>query len=1209
MFSGTFVNDYQRLLIQQLSGAPSVRRVIDFVAGSDKGGPKAQRRMSLKGLRASALGGLVAALAEEASAKKTADSGFQPAMILVVTANDEHSSEIYDDLNFFGLERTFHYPKYQVLPYDVEAPLLDEQVKHLELLHELATGHAGEAAAQDAPSPGGPVVCAASIEALFTRVAPLEVMRAMTLTIEWGTPLVTDDFAARATLLGYERVPTVEARGEFSVRGGIVDVYPPDAENPIRIDLFGDEIESMRYFDVHTQRSVRGRGDVERVVLLPAAERLLIERALEEAPDKPLPTLLDLLPADTLVLLDNTENFLMLDERFRQLTARQYNERLTNYNAGVAAPTSPLSDGLAAAAPPSAPLDPAMLYATLADVEQAVARFTQLHHSLLVETVVKGVPSVAFTTQSFEMVKPSLEHYITQLRNGAANGFVMSVVCDNDGQVQRMDEMLREHEIAVVRSVQEAERSARGTVARDVILATGRLHSGFSFPEANLYLVTDREIFGRYKRRHVYRKVYKGTPIADAREIRKGDLVVHVHHGVGRYEGMRTQNLDGRVADLMEIVYADEDRLLVPTDKIAYVHKFSGADGAAPALDRLGGKKWEARRRKSQEDIEKMAQELLRLYASRSVGQGYSSHEDTLWQREFESSFLYTETPDQLRAIDEVKRDMMADKPMDRLVCGDVGYGKTEVAIRAAFKAIQEGKQVAVLAPTTILTQQHFNTFRERFAEYPIRVEMVSRFQTARQIREITADLKAGKISLVVGTHALLSKSIEFKDLGLVVVDEEQRFGVRQKERLKELRASVDFLTLTATPIPRTLYMALSGLRDMSIINTPPADRHPIKTRIMHWEREQIEEAVLRELNRGGQVYFVHNRVHNIHDIARRLQEIVPSARIVVGHGQMPDADLEQVMLDFIDRKHDILVSTTIIESGLDIPNVNTIIINRADTFGLAQLYQIRGRVGRENRRAYAYLIVPQGEAITEHAVARLSAIEEFTELGMGFNIAMRDMEIRGVGNLLGKEQHGTMNNIGFELYCRMLEDAVQVLRGEAHDTEEQPEVEIQWKVSVHIPGWYVPVESQRLMLYKRVAEATTPEELDEVGAEFRDRYGEVERTSAPARAGDAPSRREDLPAEVENLLRVARMRMLGRKLLLRRLTITPKGFIVYRDDAVARLGRSASNFAREAGLSIYTDKTDALEFEFSDAAKRDIPAEALRILSGLQVTAEEAAA
>ncbi|PKO14861.1 transcription-repair coupling factor [candidate division BRC1 bacterium HGW-BRC1-1] len=1207
MFCGPFVNDYQRLLIEQLSGAPSVRRVVDFVAGSGDAGAKA-RRMSLKGLRASALGGLVAVLADAATAKKSASPGFQPSMILVVTANDEHSSEIYEDLNFFGLERTFHYPKYQVLPYDAEAPLLDEQVKHLELLHELATGHAGEAATQDGPAATGPVVCAASIEALFTRVAPLDVMRAMTLTVEWGTPLVIDDFAQSATQLGYERVPTVEARGEFSVRGGIIDVYPPDAENPIRIDLFGDEIESMRYFDTHTQRSVRGKGDVERVVLLPAAERLLIERAVTEAPDKPLPTLLDLLPAETLVLLDNTENFLMLDERFRQLTARQYTERLAQHNAGSVR-VNPLSGDSDDAPPPAAPLDPAMLYATLADVEQAVGRFTQLHHSLLVETVVKGVPSVAFTTQSFEMVKPSLEHYITQLRNGAANGYVMSVVCDNDGQVQRMDEMLREHEIAVVRSVAEAEKSARGTVARDVILATGRLHSGFSFPEANLYIVTDREIFGRYKRRHVYRKVYKGTPIADAREIRKGDLVVHIHHGVGRYEGMRTQNLDGRVADLMEIVYADDDRLLVPTDKIAYVHKFSGADGVAPTLDRLGGKKWEARRRKSQEDIEKMAQELLRLYASRSVGVGYSSHEDTLWQREFESSFLFTETPDQLRAIDEVKNDMMADKPMDRLVCGDVGYGKTEVAIRAGFKTIQEGKQVALLAPTTILAQQHYNTFRERFADYPIRVEMVSRFQTAKQIREISADLKAGKIGLVVGTHALLSKSIEFKDLGLVVVDEEQRFGVRQKERLKELRASVDFLTLTATPIPRTLYMALSGLRDMSIINTPPADRHPIKTRIMHWEREQIEEAVLRELNRGGQVYFVHNRVHNIHDIARRLQEIVPSARIVVGHGQMPDADLEQVMLDFIDRKHDILVSTTIIESGLDIPNVNTIIINRADTFGLAQLYQIRGRVGRENRRAYAYLIVPQGEAITEHAVARLSAIEEFTELGMGFNIAMRDMEIRGVGNLLGKEQHGTMNNIGFELYCRLLEDAVQVLRGQARDTEEQPDVEIQWKVSVHIPGWYVPVESQRLMLYKRVAESTTPEELDEVAAEFRDRYGEVERTSTATKAGEAPSRREDLPAEVENLLRVARMRMLGRKLGLRRLTMTPKGFIVHRDDAVARLGRSASNFAREKGLRIYTDKTNALEFEFTDAEKRDVPADTLRILGGLQVSAEEAAA
>ena len=1201
---GRFVNDYQRLLVSQFLSAPGVRRVCDFVAAA-AGKP---RVLSLKGLRASSLGGLAAALAtdgtglenEDAFAPDAPASGgsrpapdparFRPPLVLLVTANDEHSGELYDDLGFFGVPRVFHYPKYQVLPYDDDPPLLDEQVKHLELLHALACDAGGtDGGATLRGSDGATAVCVASVEALFTRVAPLATLAAMTLHVEWGARLDTEEFAERAAAIGYERVPTVEARGEFAVRGGIIDIYPPDAENPARIDLFGDEVESIRWFDAHTQRSIRGHGDVERLTILPASERMVIGRALDESPGVPLPTLLEVLPDATVLLLDSTENYPMLDERFRQLVERQHGERLR----GVA-------DIIHA---------PGLLYATLDDLSDPAGRFTQLHHSLLVENVAKGAQTVAFQTQSFETIKPSLEHYLTQMRRHAADGFTVTIVCDNDGQVQRMDEMLREHEIPAVRTVAEAVRSALGGPARDVIPATGGLHSGFSFPEANMFVVTDREIFGRYKRRHVYRKVYKGAPIADAREIRKGDLVVHIHHGVGRYCGIRTQNMDGRVADLLEIEYADGDKLLVPTEKIAYVHKYSGADGAAPALDRLGAKKWQQRRKKSQEDIEKLARELLELYASRSVGTGFAAHEDTLWQREFEASFLYTETPDQQRAIDDVKRDMMDEKPMDRLVCGDVGYGKTEVAIRAAFKAIQENKQVALLAPTTILVQQHHNTFRERFADYPIRVEMLSRFQTAREVRETTADLKAGRVNLVVGTHALLGKGIAFKDLGLVIVDEEQRFGVRQKERLKELRASVDFLTLTATPIPRTLYMALSGLRDMSVINTPPADRHPIKTRVLHWEREQVEEAVLRELNRGGQVYFVHNRVNNIHDIARRLQDIVPSARIVIGHGQMADADLEQVMIDFIDRKHDILVSTTIIESGLDIPNVNTIIINRADTFGLAQLYQIRGRVGRENRRAYAYLIVPQGQAITDQAVARLAAIEEFTDLGMGFNIAMRDMEIRGVGNLLGREQHGTMNNIGFELYCRMLEDAVQTLKRGFSGEEEQAEVEIQWKVAAHIPGWYVPVEGQRLVLYKRVAEAATVQELDEVASEIRDRYGEVERVSAAPAAGGAPPRTEDLPAEVENLLSVAKLRVEGRRLGLVRIASTRTGFAVTRDDAVAALGHSASFFAREAGLRIYTDKPGVLDFHFTDHDHRRLLPEAVRILAGLKVRPAEVGA
>lgn len=1164
------MNRIQKLLLSEIAGTASFKRVAERLAQAMPG-----ERIALKGLRASSFSAVASAMACGTAAELNGGSTLALPLILLVTANNDHSGEIYDDLQFFGVERTFHFPKSQELPFDSDEPLLEEQIKHLEFLNFLAT--------QATISKGSVPVCVSSVESLFTRVAPLAVMQDLASAIQWGEPLDVEDFSRRAVDLGYERVSTVEGRGEFAIRGGIVDVFPLNTENPLRIDLFGDEIESLRWFDVHTQRSLKNQEAIEHVALLPARERVLVDFALARGNGAPLPTLLDILPAGSLVMLDNPEMFNVLEERFQQLVRRQFAEHSVE-RADLPKPET--------------------VYATLADVEKATKRFVQVHHSLILEA--PGARSFAFETSSFETAKPSLEHYITQIRKRLADGYRVMIVCDNTGQAQRMDEMLRENEIGAVEWFADQPGADGGSFSEhDVIVTTGLLHSGFIFGEASLYVVTDREIFGRYKRRHVYRKIYKGVPIADAREIRKGDFVVHIEHGIGRFEGIRTQRVDGRVADLIELTYADNDRLLVPVEKIAYVQKFSGPEQAPPSLDKLGGKKWAARRKKSEEDIEKLAEELLRLYARREVSKGYHHGEDTLWQREFESSFLYTETPDQLRAIEEVKRDMGTEKPMDRLVCGDVGYGKTEVAIRAAFKAIQNKKQVALLCPTTILAQQHFNTFRERFADYPIRVEMLSRFRTAGEVKKTLSELVAGSIDMVVGTHMLLSKTVRFRDLGLVVVDEEQRFGVTHKEKLKELRASVDFLTLTATPIPRTLYMALSGLRDMSVINTPPADRHPIKTRVITWDREQIEEAILRELNRGGQVYFVHNRVQNIHQIAEKIREIVPSARLAIGHGQMNEHELEQVMLDFIDQKYDILISTTIIESGLDIPNVNTIIVNRADTFGLAQLYQLRGRVGRENRRAYAYLIVPSGQAITEQAVARLAAIEEFTELGVGFNIAMRDMEIRGTGNLLGKEQHGVMNTIGFELYCRMLEEAVEKIRGEFQE-EIQRDVEIQWKVTAYIPSEFVPVEAQRVMLYKKIAEARTLEEIDEVADEMRDRYGDVKREvgDAGTLTKEAPASKfriiEDLPEAVENLLNVARLRILGRKLSLRKITVAKGGFKLHAEDAVRALGPKASHFIKNGNPKIYTDDPNALEFFYSDWKLRRHLNEAVGVLSKL---------
>lgn len=1172
------MNNLQNLLLTQIAKSPQVKRLVEQITKAKTGKP-----FAAKGLRGGALAAVVAELAMPAKASPARKAGTgaltkggaataPPPLIMLITGNYERSGELFDDVQFFGQLQTYHYPRTQLLPYDDDEPLLEEQVKHLEFLRYLA----GLALEPQGTAPSSSVVGVTSIEALFSRVPTVEAFRSLTVKIEFGEPFDTEKFAERATDLGYERVPTVETRGEFSVRGGIVDIFPPDAENPIRIDLFGEDIESIRYFDVHTQRSLKTSGDLDSYTLLPAREKVLVGRALEQSKG-PLPTLLDLLPEGTLLVFDTTEVFPVLDERYRQLVERQFRER------GAAVEGSPAPD---------------RIYATLDQVQQAATRFVQVHHSLIIEGEGVG-QGVTFDTTSFETIKPTLEFYLTQIRRRVADGYTTVIVCDNDGQMQRMDEMLREHEIGALAYAQtkgDLPLGVNDDMTRDVIVTVGMLHAGFIMPDAGLYIVTDREIFGRYKRRHVYRKIYKGAPIADAREIRKGDFVVHLDHGIGRFEGIRTQNVDNKITDFLELIYAGDDKLLVPVEKISYVQKFSGPDGTPPTLDRLGSKKWQQRRTKSQEDIEKMAHELLGLHARRAMAQGHSFGSDTTFQREFESGFLYQETPDQLRAIEDVKNDMGGPKPMDRLVCGDVGYGKTEVAIRAAFKAISSKKQVALLCPTTILARQHYDNFRERFADYPMRVEMLSRFRTPKETKEVIKGLADGSVDMVVGTHQLLGKTIKFKELGLVVVDEEQRFGVTHKDRLKELRESVDFLTLTATPIPRTLYMALSGLRDMSIINTPPADRHPIKTKIIHWDRELIEEAVLRELNRGGQVFFVHNRVQNIHQIADSIREIVPHARIIVAHGQMNEHDLEQILLDFIDQKYDILVSTTIIESGIDIPNVNTIIINRADAFGLAQLYQLRGRVGRENRRAYAYLIVPAGQAITEAAVARLQAIEEFTELGVGFNIAMRDMEIRGTGNLLGKEQHGTMNSIGFELYCRMLEEAVDELRGQVKEQEGR-EAEIQWKVSAYLPPEYIPVESQRVMLYKRVAEATTPEQLDDIAAEVRDRYGDVVREVA---AGNGETN-EELPEPVDNLFLIARMRILARRLDIRKVVGMKAGFKLSKDNILAELGKRAQKLITKAGPDIYADDPDSLEFGYKDWKLRRGLAEAVKMLEGLQ--------
>jgi transcription-repair coupling factor (superfamily II helicase) len=621
-----------------------------------------------------------------------------------------------------------------------------------------------------------------------------------------------------------------------------------------------------------------------------------------------------------------------------------------------------------------------------------------------------------------------------------------------------------------------------------VAIGVANLTEGFTFPDAKLQVITDREIFGRYKRKPRYPRFKGEGPIESYRALNLGDFVVHVNHGIGQYGGIERLTVEGRETECMLVHYQDGDKLYVPIDQLDLIQKYIGRDGEPPALSKLGGAAWERIKARTKKAIKQMAEELVRIYALRRARPGHAFKPDTRWQRELEASFIYEDTAAQARAAEEIKRDMERPKPMDRLVCGDVGYGKTEVAIRAAFKAMTEGKQVAVLVPTTVLAQQHYYTFRERLADYPMTVEMLSRFRTAKEQKAIVEGLARGTVDTAIGTHRLIQKDVQFKDLGLVTIDEEQRFGVAHKEAFKRMRATVDVLTLTATPIPRTLHMALMGARDMSTIDTPPKDRLPVETEVVQFDDEVIVSAVTREIDRGGQVFFVHNRIETIDAMAAHLATLLPGIRLAVAHGQMHERALERVMLDFVDREYDVLVSTMIVESGLDIPNVNTIIVNRADTFGLAQLYQLRGRVGRSRHRAYAYLLVPRGQRLTDIQRKRLRTIVEFTELGSGLKVAMRDLEIRGVGNILGPEQSGYIAEVGFDLYVKLLEEAVKELKGEP--VEARLETRIETDIPAYIPDTYVEDDRQRVIFYKRLVETRKGEEVRELEREIEDRYG-----------------------------------------------------------------------------------------------------------------------
>ena len=1021
-----------------------------------------------------------------------------PGPVLVVTS-DQHAMEHWeDDLTFWfqwwpadepDVPQLLTLPHLETLPYEDREPTVGIRrqrglVRKFLLEHETTSS-----------------VIVAPVRSAMKRQVPGDFLLEHTLRVRPGEPLDRDGFAMRLVDDGYEFAELVVGPGQFSVRGGIMDVFPITVDQPVRIELFGDEVDSLRHFDVESQRST---GPAEQILILPANEQRLTRAACKAG--VPLVTLLDLFGETGRVVVDRTEDVAAESERVGELVEKMFHQR--NELLG--------EDSEVELVPP------ATLYLESNEVMAGLSRRANLLFSDFWTDARLGDLELGHARnlhmKPMEFHQPERDARLDALLLHVKDGRELLVSCDNTGQAERLADLLWTRLKEKGAPVPDGRKPA---APPGVHVVVGTLDEGFSWPGAGWAVATDRELFGRYRQFRPSRRGGIGVPIMSLLELSPGNHIVHVDHGVARYVGLKLLEVGGQRSEFLELRFADDDVLYVPIEQVERVGRYIGSEDAPPNLDKLGSKSWDRTKQKAQEAILEMAQELLEIYAERRMRKGHAFGGDEDWQREFESSFMYVETPDQLTSIQQVKADLEKEEPMDRLLCGDVGFGKTEVAMRAAFKVVMEGMQVAILVPTTLLAQQHTHTFRERMADYPVSIAQLSRLVSPKEQNRTIEALGAGEIDIVIGTHRLLSKDVHVQRLGLVIIDEEQRFGVRHKERLKEMRRMVDVLSLTATPIPRTLYMSLSGIRDMSIVNTPPRNRLPIETYVMDWSKSVIEGAILRELSRGGQVYFVHDRVESIAGIAHIVSEIVPDAKIAVAHGQMARTELEKVMDAFVARRYDILVCTTIIESGLDIPNCNTMVINRADHFGLAQLYQLRGRVGRDRHQAYCYLLVPSTKSLTPIARRRLCTIQEFNELGSGFKIAMRDLEIRGMGNILGRHQHGHIAAIGLDLYNKLLTETIDGLRGTRSPLDEM-DVMVERERRGGIPPDYVISSKQRLGIFKRLASTRRLPQLDELREEMRDLYG--------------PS-----PPEVEAMFETARLKILSRAAGIERLLITEK--------------------------------------------------------------------
>ena len=981
-------------------------------------------------------------------------------------------------------------PAFDTLPWESQSPHADILERRAATLFRLTDGQVS--------------LVIAPVPAALWRFqdATLYLSLARTLTKDAEVPL--EEFVAHLGGVGYTRTEMVELPGQFAMRGGIVDVFSAEAPRPVRIELLGDTVESVREFDPRTQRSI---APVNRTTLLPLTEWNVaaLVGAARGAPAWEATSFFA--PAEQ---KGQSSLFELAESSLKPIVFLDEPQSLRAAAENYLAHATEIYERQGSASAPSA----AHFYLNEEEFASALEKTSQARLEQLAVNIGSS-PQFELSSRPSARFHGDVVACMGDVKTQLASGGKVFLTAASTGELERLADISREYDVPYV--LGETENAAAGFTAEGALETAGLLlirapfAEGVTFPEAKLTLFGHSDLFDVAptveRPSHKIRTSGFFTYFA---ELKAGDLVVHIDHGIGQFEGLRQIESDGHRGEFMLLRYAEDARLYVPLERMDLVQSYRVVEGSHPTLDKLGGTGWNTRKTRVRKSLEDMAEQLLQLYAARKTAQGFAFSGDANFQREFEDAFEFEETADQNTAIADIKRDMESPTPMDRLLCGDVGYGKTEVAMRAAFKAVADSKQVAVLAPTTVLAFQHFETFKQRFAAFPVRIEMLSRFRTAAEQKKILADLEAGKVDVAIGTHRLLSKDVRFQDLGLLVVDEEQRFGVAHKERLKEMRQNVDALALSATPIPRTLHMSLVGLRDMSVIETPPRDRLAIQTVVASFQEDLVRRAIENELARDGQVYFIHNRIESIYSLATLVEKLVPKARVVVGHGQMSEKELESVMLKFIRDEADVIVATTIVENGLDIPRANTILINRADRLGLAELYQLRGRVGRSHQRAYAYLLVPPDTALSEIARKRLSAMKEFSELGAGFRIAALDLELRGAGNMLGRQQHGHIEAIGFDMYCQMLERAVSKLKGE----EAAPELRttLSLGLDVRIPENYIPSENLRLRTYKRISSVATEEEKQDVRRELADRFG-------------AP------PATVENLLEYAVLKSMCERL------------------------------------------------------------------------------